>query len=581
MYLQNIWCHMNKLEPPVPASDDQQGLFYSSLNALHLLVEAGTYASSQETLLQDAMSILINGEGFEYCAFYDLSQLPLSVTTASVDDEFQIQGQDDFIHGILSAEKSVIEDQIQSFKNSACAESTSVQMFSGQQVVFIAVGLFRANELAGMLLSFHPDRHFFNVWHSRTLAIYSKTLMHVLSALETRQSLEEKVKARTQEMEKARDEAFKNSRAKSEFLAKMSHEIRTPMNAIIGFGQLLQKDPDSPLSEEHEEYVSYILDSGNHLLELVNDVLDMSKIESGRMELKLDDVPMDRMLQELSSMFKTRAQKQGLEWKLIAEVASDLCVRMDAQKLRQVLINLLSNAFKFTEQGFVHLTVSEPENSMFHFEVLDTGMGMTREEMESIFEPFVQKNAGEKYGGTGLGLSIAQKQIELMGGEIKVQSVPEQGSCFSFDIELEKTTQQAAKRHQSIKSLAPGQTISALVVDDEKVNRLVLTELLQKIGVQTYEATNGVEALESLKSYNADIVFLDYKMPVMNGLEALKYIQDMATHPKCVAVSASVLDDDLQRFRAAGFDDVIAKPYKFNTIYGCLEKLLGLKYNYH
>jgi len=462
---------------------------------------------------------------------------------------------------------------------------------------------------------------------------------HMEELQQTREELESAyrdLKARNAELQKTKEvaEAAKEAaefanRAKSIFLANMSHEIRTPLNAILGYAQILQRQSD--LQSDVRNAVSTIEGSGEHLLALINDILDLSKIEVGRMELQTTDFDLTALIDSLSVMFQLRCeQKQlgwSLEWKEWQEGkrakgqedqdytirngfdtpsatqpkqhhVSRILVHGDEGKLRQVLINLLSNAVKFTASGEVKLRISKKADSSLLFEVIDTGVGIPPEDHALIFEPFQQGEAGETKGGTGLGLTIAQKQIQLMGGQLAFESPPldlpqfggevegDVGTRFFFTLPFEPAKsaipKPEAKVSRKVTHLAKGYQVRALVADDVQENRDVLAQILSDIGVEVITAEDGLQALEIVRLHRPDIAFLDIRMPKMDGTEvAGKILEELGRDAlKMVAVSASALVHEQERYFKIGFDAFIAKPFLAEQIYGCLASLLRIEYEY-
>lgn len=399
--------------------------------------------------------------------------------------------------------------------------------------------------------------------------------------------LEEKVAQRTIELAEARDQALAANKAKSIFLANMSHEIRTPMNAVLGYAQILQRD--TQLTKEQKNSLQIIENSGNHLLGLINDILDISKIEAGAMELRQENFYLNELVDAIAAMFKVRCEQKHLEWHVDTNFYDPILVYADQGKLRQILINLLGNAVKFTEKGEVALRVTQhvEDHQAYRFDVIDTGQGIHKADQKNIFEPFQQEKAGFDKGGTGLGLAITKRQVELMGGTLMVESEVGQGSCFTVILHLPEGSGEVvyhAERSQ-VSHLAEGSHVHALVVDDVKENRDILSQMLRDIGAETREAVNGQDCLEKIVEQPPDIVFMDIRMPVMDGMETIRHIKQddkfVQLQIPCVAISASTLRHQMRPVLDAGFDDFISKPFRFEAVYECLAKYLEVKFEYH
>ncbi|SFB82276.1 response regulator [Pseudoalteromonas denitrificans] len=386
-------------------------------------------------------------------------------------------------------------------------------------------------------------------------------------------NLESKVSERTFELMQATKRAEQASLAKSQFLSNMSHEIRTPMNAILGFTQLMKLANN--ITSDHSDTLDKIMKAGQHLLEIINDVLEISKIEAGAMTLKKSTFELVSLVNDINQMFLMRCKEQGLSWHFDNQLEHAEYVIGDQGKVRQILINLLSNAVKFTDEGEVSLILSEPENGVFQFEVLDTGPGISESELSTLFTIFTQGKAGEDKGGSGLGLVIALKQAKMMGGNLEVKSVLGKGSQFCFSTPLArsdvKTIPQIEKKLMRIRC-KPKRKLRVLSVDDNPNNREVLAKLLHSCNIEVVEACNGKEAIERLESQVFDIAFIDLLMPVMRGDEAIEVIRKELKLDKliCIAISAFSLSHEVKHFYQIGFNQFIAKPYHFSEIFKCI-----------
>ena len=412
---------------------------------------------------------------------------------------------------------------------------------------------------------------------------------------ESFEQLEVRVAQRTTQLRQAKEAADAANRAKSDFLANMSHELRTPLNAILGFTQILNRD--SSLSREQLEQLGIINRSGEHLLSLINDILDLSKIEAGRLLLCENDFDLYRLLDTVEEMFLLRAEAKGLQLYFKREPEVPRYVRTDEQKLLQILINLLGNAIKFTQEGAVALRVSvgadRPSTDLLdrvftlQFAVEDTGAGIAPNELDHLFEPFVQTEAGRHSGqGTGLGLPISRRFVELMGGSLSVSSTLSQGTTFQFTIPVELTADpviQAPSSFRRVVGLAPDQPqYRLLVADDRPENRQLLNKLLTPIGFEVREAQNGREAIALWESWLPHLIWMDMRMPVVNGYEATQqikaHLEGQAT--VVIALTASAFDEERAMILSAGCDDFVRKPFREEWIFEKIAQHLGVRYVY-
>jgi hypothetical protein len=400
-----------------------------------------------------------------------------------------------------------------------------------------------------------------------------------------REHLEELVRQRTEELTVARDQAEAANRSKTVFLANMSHELRTPLNAVIGFSQLMDKDP--ALSEKQRHNAEVIQRSGHHLLTLINDVLELSKIESGKMRLMEEETSPAELLHEVADMMRGRAEQNGLT--LVLE-APDLPpgALLDTVKLRQVLLNLLSNAVKFTRHGGVVLRVKTQAagegKARLEFSVSDTGIGIAPEDLHRIFEPFEQAGTpSANQAGTGLGLTISRQYLHMMGSELAVESTPGQGTSFMFTLLVQTCDTPAARqgahgRVIGLEAAERGKRI--LVVDDNPETRLLFRDLLEPFGFEIAEAEDGSQVKERVDSFQPELILMDWRMPQMDGLEAMRRLRagGNACQPRVVILTAYAFEENRQEALAAGADDFMRKPVNEAELYAVLEKQLGVHF---
>ncbi len=417
---------------------------------------------------------------------------------------------------------------------------------------------------------------------------------HFITLEQTNTVLEERVEERTSELKQAKDMAEIANRAKSEFLARMSHELRTPLNAILGFTGILNNH--HTLEPEPKEYIQIISRSGEHLLSLINDVLDMAKIESGHISISPSSFNLYHLLDLIKQMLQLKAESKGLDLMIICDKNVPQYIEMDEKKLRQILINLLGNAIKFTDSGSVSLRVKRLLNSNFdslqeitlNFEIEDTGVGIEADQLESIFEAFIQTEAGKKaVEGTGLGLSISRQFIQLMGGEIKVKSTVGKGTMFYFNIQAKLTEEldgyQSNIQNKPVIGIAnPTQIYRVLIADDRWENLQVLRKILEPIGFEVQEAQNGEEAIVIALSWYPQLILMDMNMPIVNGYTATQSIksQSLEPDPVIIAVTASVFEEEKSKILAIGCQDCIHKPVQQTLLLEKIAHYLGIEYQY-
>jgi signal transduction histidine kinase len=458
-----------------------------------------------------------------------------------------------------------------------------------RDIPFGDVGSTLQTELEAALASGSMRRAEYTLSLNRQNAVYEarfiplikdKTIMIVRSITEAKQQEEM--------LRHAKEIAEEATKAKSEFLANMSHEIRTPMNSIIGFCDLLAEED---LTDRQAEYLNVVQESGRNLLNIINDILDLSKVESGKFQVEILPCSLMKILKNTRSMMLPRAKQKGIRF--LVEQHSDLpdIIQSDPLRLQQCLINLIGNAIKFTETGHVILRVSyeaAQSGRRLRFEVEDTGIGIPKEKQEAVFLPLIQADSSttRQYGGTGLGLTITKVLVQLLDGSIELQSQEGKGSVFTITLPVEpfESTRPFSPYHvfDSVESTPRPKrpagshfTGRVLVAEDNKSNQVLIKAILEKLGLQVLLAENGRQAMEAAVQTPFDLILMDMQMPVMNGFEATRQLRRQSIRIPIIALTAHAMDEERSACFQAGCDDFISKPLRKDELVALLDKYLN------
>ena len=422
------------------------------------------------------------------------------------------------------------------------------------------------SEFTAMLIGFQHEKNLLQEYEIKSMIKKLQEQKSIISGdIEVQ-------KIRQKELEDAKQEAVMNIKAKDQFLSNMSHEIRTPMNGIIGIINLLK---ETKLDDEQRNYLSTIDYSSQNLLTLINQILDLSKINCEKLTLEYIDFDLHKILYSVAPTFQGIISEKGIILRTVVDPNVPKWVSGDPVRLNQILLNLVSNAIKFTEQGGVDIIVKASQTDdgpRLHIQVNDTGIGIPKDKHDQVFESFTQASTDTSrlYGGSGLGLTICRKLVELYGGTIKLESQVGKGSSFSFEVQLKEVkVPQNHANNVSTSDPFDGELdpkkVKILIAEDNKANQLVISHTLKKRGFNITIVPNGQEVIESVYKEEFDIILMDVQMPIMDGLDATRFIRNATSKPLCdikiIAMTASVMKEDIDKCLAAGMNDYVSKPF--------------------
>jgi len=457
---------------------------------------------------------------------------------------------------------------------------------------FHTIPMMTGNECIGFVgFLFFKNAHNFSSEENLLLQLFAHMLVNVknktkveMKLLETNRYLE----SVTEKANKMAAEAENANKSKSAFLANMSHEIRTPLNAVIGFSQLLNRD--KYLTESQKDYSTSIVKAGEHLLNLINDILELSKVEAGRIIVNPTNIDLQILFDDIRMLFRERAQVKNLQF--IFEIDEHLprYVLVDESKLRQIFVNLIGNAIKFTDEGGIAVRTRmdkiNDKTSKLVVEIQDSGPGIPENELDKLFKHFEQTSSGiNKGSGTGLGLALSRELAILLGGNISVSSEIGKGSIFTFQVEISEGNPDVIEKNSTKRVIGIQGGVTKhriLVVDDKDENLKVAIDLLKLVGFETIEAINGVDAIEKFEEWSPDLILMDMRMPVMDGYEATHRIKstEKGKLTPVVALTASAFEDERKKIESLGMQGYIRKPFRENELFGTLGKILDIEYIY-